>query len=87
MFGGGAGGGAGAGGQAQMISLAMQEASKLFDSQSAQGNIAGGADKQSAVQSAAKMAMQMYLKNQMGGGAGAGGGPGGLLGMASKFLR
>lgn len=93
MFGGGsaAGGNSGAGGQAQMISLAMQEASKLFDSQASQGNVAGGADKQSAIQMAAKMALQMYMKNQMGGaaagaGAPASGGPGGLLGMASKFL-
>lgn len=35
------GGGGGGGGQAQMISMAMQEASKLFDNQSSQGNLAG----------------------------------------------
>lgn len=44
MFqGGGSQGGqsSGGGGQAQMISMAMQEASKLFDKQSSQGNVAG----------------------------------------------
>lgn len=41
MFQGGQGSGnSGGGGQAQMISMAMQEASKLFDKQSSQGNVA-----------------------------------------------
>lgn len=68
-----------------MISMAMQEAGKLFDKQSSQGNVASGADKQSAIQSAATMALQMYMKNGMGGG-GSSGGVGGLMSMASKFL-
>ena len=41
MFQGGQGGQGGGGGQSQMISMAMQEASKLFDSQASQGNVAG----------------------------------------------
>ena len=40
LSGGGSGGSSG-GGQSQMISMAMQEAGKLFDQQSGQGNIAG----------------------------------------------
>lgn len=62
-----------------MISVAMQEASKLFDQQSSQGNVQGGTDKQSAVNQAAKMALQMYMK-------GGGGGSSGLMGLASKFF-
>ena len=82
MFSGGGGGGnQGGGGQAQMISMAMQEASKLFDSQASQGNVAAGTNKQSAINSAAKMALQMYMKGQ-GGGSGAGG----LMSLASKFF-
>ncbi|KAI4125507.1 MAG: hypothetical protein LQ347_005364 [Umbilicaria vellea] len=63
--------------------MAMGQAGKLFDQQSAQGNVNPGASKQSAITSAAEMAMKMYMKNQMGGG---GGGMGGLMGMASKFM-
>lgn len=44
MFQGGGGnsqgGQGGQGGQAQMMGMAMQEASKLFDQQSSQGNVA-----------------------------------------------
>ena len=79
--GGGSSGQGGQGGQNQFVGMAMGEASKLFDSQSAQGNVAQGADKQSAVNSAAKMALQMYMKSQ-GGGSGAGG----LMSLASKFM-
>lgn len=39
MFQGGGGSSQG-GGQSQMMGMAMQEASKLFDQQSAQGNVA-----------------------------------------------
>lgn len=90
MFQGGSGGSSGGsgGGQGQLISLAMQEAGKLFDQQNGQGNVAGGADKQSAIQSAAKMALQLYMKNGMGGGGSeSSGGVGGLMSMASKFLK
>jgi hypothetical protein len=75
-------GGGGGGGQSQMIGMAMQEASKLFDQQSGMGNVQGGTDKQSAINSAAKMALQMYMKSQGGGGGGASG----LMGLASKFF-
>jgi hypothetical protein len=86
------GGGAGAGGmgsqgagnsQSQFIGMAMAQAGKLFDQQNGQGNVASGADKQSAVNAAAKMALKMYMKSE---GQGGGGGQGGLLGMASKFM-
>lgn len=90
MFSGGSGSSgqsSGGGGQAQMISMAMQEASKLFDKQNAQGNVAGGTDKQSVINSAAKMALQMYMKNGMGGGGGSSGGLGGLMSMASQFMK
>ncbi|KAL8747802.1 MAG: hypothetical protein Q9184_007551 [Pyrenodesmia sp. 2 TL-2023] len=76
--------------QNAFIGMAMGQASKLFDEQSAQGKVEPGADKQSMVNDAAKMALKMYLKSQgggaSGGGGGGGGGPGGLMGMASKFL-
>jgi hypothetical protein len=52
MFSGGGSGGSGS--QSQMVGMAMQEASKLFDQQNSQGNVAGGTDKQSAVNQAAK---------------------------------
>ena len=80
MGGGGGGMGAGAqgggGGQNQFIGMAMAQASKLFDQQSGAGNLAQGANKQSAVQSAGEMALKMYMKSQ-------GGGMGGLM---SKFM-
>ncbi|KUL82592.1 hypothetical protein ZTR_10244 [Talaromyces verruculosus] len=69
-------------GQNQLIGLAMAEAEKLFDQQSANGNASG--DKQSAINSAAEMAFKMYMKGQ--GGLGGTGGPSGLLSLASKFF-
>ena len=62
---------------------AMAQASKLFDSQSAQGNVASGASKESAVQKAGEMALKMYMQSQ---GGSSGGGMGSLMGMASKFF-
>ena len=86
MFSGGGGGGGGMGGgggggqgQNQFVGMAMSEASKLFDKQSSQGQVAPGTDKQSAINSAAKMAMSMYMKSQ-------GGGSSGLMSMAAKFM-
>lgn len=38
--------------------MAMSQASKLFDQQSASGNVQSGTDKQSAINSAAGMAMK-----------------------------
>ncbi len=87
MFSGGGGssgamgGSSGGGSQNQFVGMAMSEASKLFDQQSANGSVAPGTDKQSAVNSAAKMAFQMYMKSQGGGSGG-----GGLMSLASKFL-
>jgi hypothetical protein len=77
--GGGGGTGGGQGSQNQFVGMAMSEASKLFDQQSSQGQVAPGADKQSAINSAAKMALSMYMKSQ-------GGGSGGLMSLASKFM-
>ncbi|OCK87590.1 uncharacterized protein K441DRAFT_490334, partial [Cenococcum geophilum 1.58] len=88
MFTGGQGGGqggGGGGGQSQFIGMAMAQASKLFDQQSAQGNTHPSATKQDAVSSAAQMALKMYMKSEMGGGGG-GGGMGSLMGFASKFM-
>jgi hypothetical protein len=79
MFTSGGGGGQGQGSQNQFVGMAMSEASKLFDQQSSQGQVASGADKQSAINSAAKMALSMYMKSQ-------GGSSGGLMGLASKFM-
>jgi len=79
--GGGMGGGQGQGSQNQFVGMAMAEASKLFDQQSGQGNVASGTDKQSAIASAGKMALSMYMKSQGGGGGG-----GGLMSLASKFM-
>ena len=62
----------------------MGQASKLFDSQASQGNVASGASKESAIQQAGEMALKIYKQSQ-GGGSG-GGGISGLIGMASKFL-
>jgi len=86
MFSGGGGSSGGSqsqsGSQNQFVGMAMSEASKLFDQQSSQGQVASGTDKQSAINSAAKMAMQMYMKSQGGGSSGAGG----LMSLASKFM-
>jgi hypothetical protein len=85
MFtGGGSGNSAGGNSQNAFVGMAMGQASKLFDSQSAAGNVASGASKESAIQQAGEMALKMYMQSQ-GGGSG-GGGMSGLMGMASKFL-
>lgn len=66
------------GGQSKLLGMALKEASNLFDSQSKQGNVQPGVDKQSVMNSASRMALKLFLKNQGGGG--------GLLSMASKFM-
>ncbi|KAJ6779569.1 hypothetical protein PWT90_09968 [Aphanocladium album] len=66
------------------VSLAMGEASKLFDSKAADGSVANNADKQSVIQKAAEVAMKLYFKSQM---EQSGGGLGGLANMASKFIK
>jgi len=85
MFtGGGSGSQSSGGGQNAFIGMAMGQASKLFEQQSASGNVAEGASKESAIQKAGEMALKMYMKNQMGGGSS--GSMGGLMSMASKFF-
>ncbi|KAI0347781.1 hypothetical protein BDW22DRAFT_1349847 [Trametopsis cervina] len=69
----------GGGSQTQLISLAMAEASKLFDG-------AGGAssgNKQDAVNSAAMTVMKLLVQSKFSGTTGGGnsGGPGSLIGM------
>ena len=84
MFsGGGSSGSAGGNSQNAFVGMAMAQASKLFDSQSAAGNVSSGASKESAIQQAGEMALKMYMQSQGGSG---GGGMSGLMGMASKFL-
>ncbi|ATY61419.1 hypothetical protein A9K55_007526 [Cordyceps militaris] len=66
------------------VSLAMGEASKLFDNKAADGSVANGADKSSVIQKAAEVAMKLYFKSQM---QQSGGGLGGLASMASNFIK
>ncbi|OAA41166.1 beta-flanking protein [Beauveria brongniartii RCEF 3172] len=68
------------------ISLAMGEASKLFDSKAADGSVASGAEKQSVIQKAAEVAMKLYFKSQLQQSGGSGG-LGGLASMASQFIK
>lgn len=80
MFtGGGSGNSQGGNSQNAFIGMAMGQASKLFEQQSSQGNVASGESKESAVQQAGEIALKMYMKSQ-------GGGSSGLMGLASKFL-
>ncbi|KAL8414168.1 hypothetical protein RB594_005408 [Gaeumannomyces avenae] len=82
-------GGAAAPGKSQFIGLALSEASKLFDKQSAQGKVSSGSTKESAVMQAGEMAYKIYLKSKGDApAAGPGGGVGGLMDlMASKFMK
>lgn len=87
MFTGGGGGGGSAGSsKSEFIGLAMAEASKLFEQQSAAGKVSSDTSKESAVQQAGEMALKMYLKSKTGGGESGGGGSSGLLSLASKFM-
>lgn len=78
MFTGGSGGSGGSS-QSEFIGLAMSEAAKLFESQSASGKVSSGASKESAVQQAGEMALKMYMKSQAQSS-------GGLMSLASKFM-
>ncbi|RPD55902.1 hypothetical protein L227DRAFT_579380 [Lentinus tigrinus ALCF2SS1-6] len=86
--GGSHGSGSGSGGgnsQSQLISLAMAEASKLFDKS---GGAASG-NKQDAVNGAAMTVMKLLVQSKFSGGTVGGGNSGGLgqlMGMASKFM-
>ncbi|PSS05438.1 hypothetical protein PHLCEN_2v3818 [Hermanssonia centrifuga] len=77
-------GGGGGGSQSQLISLAMAEASKLFDSA---GGAASG-NKQDAVNGAAMTVMKLLVQSKFSGTTGGGnsGGLGSLMGLASKFM-
>ncbi|RFU28372.1 hypothetical protein B7463_g7986, partial [Scytalidium lignicola] len=68
--GGGSGDSQSGNSQNAFIGMAMAEAGKLFDSQSAQGNVSSGSTKETAIQKAGEMALKMYMKSQGGGGGG-----------------
>ncbi|KAM5533417.1 hypothetical protein V8D89_012914 [Ganoderma adspersum] len=75
--------GSGGGSQTQLISLAMAEASNLFDKS---GGASSG-NKQDAVNGAAMTVMKLLVQSKFGGSIGGGnsGGLGGLMNLASKF--
>ncbi|PBL00542.1 beta-flanking protein [Armillaria gallica] len=76
----------GSGSQTQLISLAMAEATKLFEKS---GGAASG-NKQDAVNGAAMTVMKLFVQSKMGGsttGAGNSGGLSGLLSLASQFSK
>jgi len=76
--------GGGGGSQSELISMAMSEASKLFDKSG--GASSGG--KQDAVNGAAMTAVKLLVQSKFSGGVTGGGNSGGLgslMSMASKF--
>ncbi|KAI1781634.1 hypothetical protein LXA43DRAFT_1069955 [Ganoderma leucocontextum] len=78
-------GGSSGSSQTQLISLAMAEASKLFDKS---GGASSG-NKQDAVNGAAMTVMKLLVQSKFGGGSIGGsnsGGLGSLMGMAAKFM-
>jgi len=82
QFTGGSGGGGGS--STQLVSMAMAEASKLFDKS---GGASSG-NKQDAINGAAMTVMKLMVQSKFGGGVGGGnsGGMGSLMGLASKFI-
>ncbi|KAK4170102.1 hypothetical protein QBC43DRAFT_282695 [Cladorrhinum sp. PSN259] len=68
--------------QNAFVGLAMAQAAKLFDKQSAEGTVSSGNDKNAAVLKAGELALKMYLKGNKGGSstAGFGGLGAGLVG-------
>jgi len=81
QFTSGGGGGGGGGMQTQLMSMAMSEASNLFDSSGSSGN------KQACVNSAAMMVMKLMVQSKLGMlGGGNSGGLGGIMGMVGKFM-
>ncbi|KAJ3795898.1 beta-flanking protein [Lentinula aff. detonsa] len=79
------GGGGGSNSQSQLISMAMAEASKLFD----QSGGASSGSKQDAVNGAGMMVMKMLVQSKMSSmmGGGNSGGLGGMSGMLGLFLQ
>ncbi|KAJ3750719.1 beta-flanking protein [Lentinula detonsa] len=82
------GGGGGSNSQSQLISMAMAEASKLFD----QSGGASSGSKQDAVNGAGMMVMKMLVQSKMssmmgGGNSGGLGGMSGMLGLLENFIR
>ena len=77
-FTGGGGSGGSGGSSSDLVSLAMAEASKLFDSA---GGSSGG-NKQDAINSAGMTIMKMVVQSKLGGGNS--GGMGGLMSMVSS---
>ena len=77
-------GGGGGGSKTQLISLAMAEATKLFDKA---GGAASG-NKQDAVNGAAMTVMKLLVQSKFSGAIGGGnsGGLGGLLSLVCPFL-
>ena len=77
------GGGGGGGSKTQLISLAMAEASKLFDKA---GGAASG-NKQDAINGAAMTVTKLLVQSKFGSGLGGGdsGGVGGLMGLVGLF--
>ncbi|KAJ3823293.1 beta-flanking protein [Lentinula raphanica] len=87
QFTSGGGGGGSSSSQSQLISMAMAEASKLFD----QSGGASSGSKQDAVNGAGMMVMKMLVQSKMssmigGGNSGGLGGMSSMLSMASKFM-
>jgi hypothetical protein len=79
--GGGGGGGGGGGSQTQLISMAMAEASKLFDQHGG-----GGGGKQDAVNGAAMTVTKLLVQSKFSGGT-TGGGDSGGLGQLAGLVR
>ncbi|KAI0275023.1 hypothetical protein BC834DRAFT_921195 [Gloeopeniophorella convolvens] len=80
----GSSGGSGGRSQTDLISMAMAEASKLFDKSG--GASSGG--KQDAINSAGMTVMKLLVQSKFSAatGGGSSGGLGGLMGLASKFM-
>ncbi|KAJ7597643.1 hypothetical protein C8J56DRAFT_851981 [Mycena floridula] len=78
------GGSGGGGSQSQLISMAMAEASKMFE----QSGGAGGGNKQDAVNSAGMTVMKLLVQSKFSAmtGGGDSGGMGSMMSLASKFM-
>uniref|UniRef100_A0A8H7YA85 DUF7721 domain-containing protein n=1 Tax=Psilocybe cubensis TaxID=181762 RepID=A0A8H7YA85_PSICU len=78
------GSGGGSGSQTQLISLAMAEATKLFD----QSGGAASGNKQDAVNSAGLTVMKLLVQSKFSGAVGGSnsGGLSGLMGLAKQFM-